>query len=338
MPRPKRKSKGLPTRVYKKGRKYWYVTKANKWLSLGTTESEMYQALASLHTSAERSITDVIAEWQVAPDGFLALAPQTQRTWLPMIPRLVAFFGDARPDQIRPHHVREFMDYDRHHFVTQSPGRLGRVSANRHVAILSTVLSWAIQRGYLHTNPCHQVTRNKERPRTYLPTVEEFLAARSRASPELGLLMDFSFISGARRGDAILLEWTDVGPGGIEYVPGKTAGTDGRVRVIPLTDAVQTVLARARALHRAGPRVFMPPQSLRWTAGNLNAAWRRLKPGFHFHDIRAMAASMHESLADAQVLLAHSGETTAAVYRRGKVRVSPLPLLEDPGFIRNGRA
>jgi hypothetical protein len=59
----------------------------------------------------------------------------------------------------------------------------------------------------------------------------------------------------------------------------------------------------------------------------LDTAWARLKAPFHFHDIRAMAASTHEDIADAKVMLAHSGETTTAIYRRGIVRVKPVDLL-----------
>jgi hypothetical protein len=42
-----------------------------------------------------------------------------------------------------------------------------------------------------------------------------------------------------------------------------------------------------------------------------------------------MAATKHEDIKDAQVMLAHSGETTTAIYRRGIVRVKPVVLLED---------
>lgn len=323
MARPKRLSAGLPTRVYKKGRKFWYVTRENRWVPLGTTLAEMYRTLAELHEPAKLTMARVFLDWRAAPDGLQRLSAVTQRNWLGMLPRLEAFFGDAEPGQLRPHHVREFMDYDRHGGV----GRLGAVSANRHVGVLSSVLSWAIQRGYLDSNPCREVRRNPEAPRTHLPTEEEYRQARARASEELAVLMDFALVSGARRTDLLRLLASDVTPDGVLYTPQKTRRRDPRPRLVARTPDVDAILARALALNRGLPHLFVPPQARQWTYANFNAAWQRLKPGFHFHDIRAMAASSLGDIAAAKVLLSHTGETTTAIYRRGVVVVQPAKLV-----------
>lgn len=320
----RQKRDGLPKRVYKRGQKYWYV-KDNRWHALGRTECEMYAALARFLEADLRTgdtMRDVIAAWLKADDGFLKTSPVTQHNWSTMIPRLTAFFGDARPAQLQPFHIKEFMVYDKHQ-LGKRQGKIGAASVNRHVGILSTILTWAIQRGHLSANPCREVSRNREQARTHLPEPDDYRAARDRASPELAVLMEFAYLSAARRGDLLRLDVTDCTEAGVCYTPHKTSGVDGRLRVVPWTPGVRATIDTALALHRGGPALFMPPMARRWTGANLNAAWQRLKPGFHFHDIRAMAASASTNIHEAQKLLAHTGETTTAIYRRGKIVVTP---------------
>jgi integrase len=201
------------------------------------------------------------------------------------------------------------------------------------VAVLSSILSWAIQIGYLDSNPCNEVKRNAEHSRSFLPSKEQFIAVRERAGPYIAVLMDFAYVSGARRGDCIGLRRDNLTGEGVVYVPHKTKDTEPRPRLIPWTPSVRSVIDQALALQttsgRISPYVFISPRTLQWKRGAIDNAWHRLQAGFHFHDIRAMAATEHEDIRDAQVMLAHSGETTTAVYRRGVVRVKPVSLLED---------
>lgn len=334
MPSARKSNHGLPPRVYLKHGAYWYVSRENRWLRLGATQAEMYTQLAR-HlqgaSPATSSMKDVFTAWRAdTTDGLRSKQPKTQRTWESMLPRLEAFFGEAPPRKIRPYHIKQFMTFDRH-TCRDGPRPLGSVSANRHVEVLSAIFSWAIQRGVVDQNPCAEVRRNPERSRTVLPTSEQFLAARKRASPHLAALMDFAYVSGARRGDLIRLQRSQLGDEGIAYVPGKTAGADGRTRLIPWTPDTRAIVDEAFALQRQrgciSSYVFTPPRGSRWSEAALDSAWQRLQAGFHFHDIRAMAASRHEDPKEAQKLLAHSGELTTAIYRRGVVRVTPVGRL-----------
>ena len=350
MSRPKLKSRGLPSRVYRKHGAYYFVTADSVWVRLGSTEAEMYRELAKLSVADESipagqiKMTHVIREWRAdTNEGLPSKGEKTQRDWSRMTSRIEEFFGEAKPKEIKPHHIKSFMNFKGWKFATQKKDEkghlvvvtraLGRVSANRHVEVLSTILNYAIQRGYLDENPCREVKRNRERARTHLPTDQDFVGARERANPNLRVLMDAAYVSGMRKGDLINLRRSNLTDRGIQYTPGKTEKHDARSRLIPWTDDVRAIVDEALALQKdkamVGPYVFTPPLADHWTNAGLNSAWRRLKPGFHFHDIRAMAATRHESIEDAMRLLAHSSESTTAIYRRGIVEVKPVPRLSD---------
>jgi hypothetical protein len=328
MPRPKVKSSGLPNRVHFKGRKYWYVRPEDrKWIPLGEDLASMYVELGRVlqGRGSGQTMLEVMQEWAGdAREGLLSKSPKTQADWGRMLPRIRAFFGDAPPRCIKPHHVKEFMAYDGHEFAG---GRraMAPISANRHVEVFSCICSWAIQRGYLDTNPCLSVRRYSELHRTHLPTREEFVAARDRAGEYLGLLMDAAYITGARRGDLIRFVTSSLSDEGLSYVPRKTSGTDARARLLPWTEGLTWLMDEATKLRsdRVTEYLFVPPRASRWTEAGLNTAWQRLQTGFHFHDIRAMAASHRSSPQEAQALLAHAGETTTAIYRRGTIEVVP---------------
>lgn len=316
----------------------------NKWIRLGSTEPEMYRELAKLAAPGSSSVpgdrirmSHVIREWRADQDeGLPAKGEKTRREWGPMVDRLEEFFGEARPREIKPRHIKSFMNYDRWNLRTSRKDEngepvfeqraLGRVSANRHVEILSTILTYAIQRGYLDENPCREVKRNRERARTLLPSDQDFREVRAR-------------VTGMRKGDVIALERSNLTDEGIQYVPSKTEQKDGRARLIPWSTDLRAIVDEALDLQRArgivSPYVFTSPRANRWTNSGLNSAWARVDAGFHFHDIRAMAASKHESMEDAKRLLAHTSETTTMAYRRGVVKVKPVSRLsEDSGEYR----
>jgi hypothetical protein len=149
-------------------------------IDLGTTESEMYNNLAKqvapkpIHTMGgvfDRFLVEILP----------ALAKRTQSDCQNCIERLRPSFGSAPPNEVIAPDIFEF----RAALAKAS----GNVQANWHVSCLSGVFREAIGwRGDLGShaisrNPCHELKRLSEPPRSRYVWDREFTAVYEVASP-----------------------------------------------------------------------------------------------------------------------------------------------------------
>ncbi len=159
MTRPRKKNRDLPPRMYLKHGAYYYVTPAKKWIRLSSNLEE-----------AKRKWVELEAPCMMPSQGMLALlnrysvevlankSPKTRQLQEPQMKPLEAAFGDMRPDEVRPVHIAQYLDY--------RASKDAPVAGNREKQLLSHVFTMAMRWGIVDTNPCKGVTRNKEVPRT----------------------------------------------------------------------------------------------------------------------------------------------------------------------------
>ncbi len=245
-------------------------------------------------------------------------AKATQRQYLRAIALLRQVFGAMKPDDIKPPHLYGYMD------------RRPKVAGNREIkGVLSDVFQYAIRWGVCSDNPCRQIDRNPEAPRTRYVTDQEYSAVRGIMPNTIQCAMDIASITGLRQGDILKLklgDWTDAG---LLVRTGKT----GKVLLFDRTDDLSEVIERCRALPSKMATLAMihNREGQPYTTDGFRAIWQRrmaqaLSAGligerFTFHDLRAKAGS---ETSDDKLLGHQNPATKRRHYERAPVKVTPL--------------
>jgi len=242
---------------------------------------------------------------------------------------LRAFFDAAPLDQIKPMHIREFLD--RH--------RAKPTTANRCKRLFSTL--WNYARGWGYTdleNPCIGIMGHSLKKSEVYVTDEVFDAVRAVASDPLRDALEFAYLTGQRPGDALRARMDDIVDGALAIDQGKT----GKRLRIAITGQLADLIARIQVRNAAHKTVHaqilmardgkpMTKQILKDHFAAAKEAATAARPGlagaikeFWFYDLRAKAADdTSTALGDqaASDLLGHdSVKTTRKHYlRRGKI-------------------
>lgn len=339
MPPPSR----LPPRLRARHRraKTWYYYdcggKPRKEIPLGSDYIAAIRKWAELEaaghtTSVPATFPDLWERYrhEVLP----TMAHGTIRTHKSDSKHLLTFFGNppAPLDQIRPLHIRQFLDWLRHKPTT----------ANRCKRLFSTL--WNHARGWGWTdreNPCAGIAGHSTESRDVYITDAVYRAVWGAAEQPIRDAMDLAYLTGQRPADVLKMSELDIADG---TLPVRQAKTGARVRIRiegDLAILIQRIKARKRE-HKiwvsallikmnGKPLTTMTLRNgfvaARETAAQQHPEQAAAIRAFWFRDLRAKAADDKADLsgeAEAQKLLGHTdGRTTAKHYlRRGKI-VSP---------------
>jgi len=151
-----------------------------------------------------------------------------------------------------------------------------RPTANRVLALVSSVFGWAIDRGYYDHNPSSGIKRNKElsRDRFILPS-EMPMFLRAVAMEENEIIRDYILISlftGARRSNAIAMCWSELDLSDRLWRIQRTK--NGLPQTIPLTDEALMIL-NERYKKRSSNYVF-PGGGKRGHLAEPKKGWERI--------------------------------------------------------------
>jgi integrase len=257
------------------------------------------------------------------------LSRNTQKTHHSDAKHVRAFFGTAPLDQIRPMHIRQFLD---RHKATPT-------TANRCKRLFSTV--WNHARGWGYTdaqNPCQGIDGFSLPKRTVYISDSVFAAVYAHASAPLRDAMDLAYLTGQRPADALLMTEHDIVEGYLIVtqvktkqplrivVSGKLAQLIERIRERKKSHKVITA---ALLVNEWGKRLTAPALRnqfvmARKTAAKAYPELARAIEKFRFYDLRAKAAddtSDERGEQAASDLLGHdSVKTTQRHYlRRGRI-------------------
>jgi integrase len=199
---------------------------------------------------------------------------------------------------------------------------------NRERAVLSAAYEYGLRQGWVTHNPCRGVRRNTERPRRRYVTDAEFLEAFETAPEPLQDVLALALLTGLRQGDLRALKREALSEAGISVDEGKT----GKRKVIEWSDGLRFFVRRA--LERQETLAARPADPLKhrqarqvsqyvltnrfgepWTMAALQTAIKRLGVDWHFHDLRAKAASDAE-----HNILGHGAGMLGVYVRRQKVK------------------
>ena len=324
MGRPRNSRKDLPARVYHKHGSYYFVDSANKWHALGKDYGAAMQKWAAM-------LQPIIGKLRVSAviDAYIKeqlpkRKPLTQKDYLTSIAVLRPVFGEMWPEDIQPSHIYKFMTL-----------RNAPVRANRDVAVLSNVMNQAIRMGLINSNPCKQVRRNEENPRTREVTDNEISALLLHCPEWLKAYIRLKLLTGLRQGDMLNIRLDQLREDGLFVLTGKR----NKPLLFIWNENLRAVIETLKAMrHRVSSMYLInsPRDGTKLTSHGFKSAWARamkkaieakaLSETFAENDLRAKVATEAIELGqNATAMLAHSSDAvTKRHYQRGTQKVEPL--------------
>ena len=320
MGRQRKANKNLPERVYRPHRMYYFVDANNQRHKLGTEYPEAMAKYAEiLQQGTSKNLSAVMDRYM--KDVIPGKAPRTQKDNLIELGLLRAVFGKMHPDQVKPHHVYQYLDH--------RPPVRGR----REKALLSHIFTKAIQWGLASANPCRLMHLDARPKRDRYIADEEFLAVRNLASDPIKLAMDLGYLTALRKGDLLRLTWRQISDEGIRLTTGKT----GKKLLIEWSDELSQAIENCRRLPSriSSFYVLHNRNGQPYSESGFNSVWQRLQQKyaetggerFRFHDIRRKSASDADAQHGrefARRLLSHGDQNMTAAYISGEQRIKPV--------------
>jgi len=275
--------------LYRRGRTFWtyiWIDGVRHAKSTGTINRRQAEAIERQFREELNRRRHQIRE--ASPDMTFAdlaarfLADGSPRPYhLDRLKVLLPYFGEAPIGRISKPLVREFRR-DR----KKEKKQLSETTLNRDVEVLRHLLYWAVEEGFLTTNPLARIHLPKERrkPRPIMSLAEE-AKLMAAASSHLLRIMIAALDTGMRRGELLTQRWehVDFNRRLLLVTHSKTPG--GEAREIPLTARLTVLLSS-----------FQQPEGLVFTfkgrpIHRIKTAWKATirRSGiryFRFHDLR----------------------------------------------------
>jgi integrase len=329
MGRNRKKNKHLPSRVYQRRGKLYYVKPGTEeWIPLPDglkTWAKLVEA-----ADAAETMSALWAKYQI--EELHKKAPKTQKNRKQEWSMLEPVFGAMHPKDVEPHHAWNYW---------KQRGEIEQ--AKKEVRCLSALMTFARQTGVIkHENPCFGLQLPESKGRDVYVTDEAYLFVRERAQTMVGYAMDIAYIAGIDEGTICKLERRNLTDEGILFERGKT----GKLQLVEWNDELRMIIA---ALLRERPQVrrflICNRKGQPYTPNGFQSQWQRLMrkckadgftDHFHFHDLRAKRASEADTDQEAADALGHGDiRVTRKHYRRLPQRSKALRILDKANdFVR----
>jgi integrase len=246
-----------------------------------------------------------------ASDAFLSLGPRTQSDYRRQIKCIELEFDDFPISALIDRRSRGVFLTWRDELALKS-----RRQADYAWTVLARVLSWALERGLITSNPCERGGRLYRASRADKVWTEDDEANFLRhAPPHLHLPLLLALWTGQRQGDLLRLTWTAYDGSHIRL---RQAKTGARV-VIPVGAPLKTVLDSTL---RRSPFILTTADGRPWTSDGFRSSWRKACAaagiaGLTFHDLRGSAvtrlALAHATVPQIIAITGHSIRDVGAI-------------------------
>lgn len=200
-----------------------------------------------------------------------------------------------------------------------------RTTANRVLALISSVYGWAIKENHWHSNPAKGIRRNKEHPRARFIQSDEmprfFAALRDEPNEIVRDYLLLSLLTGARRSNVLSMRWEDISFERSEWFIGRTKNDEPQT-VCLSPEAVQVLRSRKPA----EPTGFVFPGTGR--TGHFQSpdkAWERVLEragikNLRIHDLRRTLGSWQAKAGASLIIIGkslnHLDQKTTSIYAR----------------------
>jgi len=314
MGRKRTKNRDLPARMHRKNGAFWHKYR-NTWTRLAplTDPVTAFARFAEIEAGGTgRTLQDAINRF--ISEHLPTLAERTQADYKSILLILARWAGHMDASQITAQHVRELLH--------QYPSR-GR--ANKIVAVLSSVLGWCVEWGWVKANVCTGVKRHRRGRRDYLPSHQELAELRTLLPDRMQIAFDLALYTALRLSDLLQLQRSNCGSDYLRARVGKTRN----VINYAWTPELRAIVRRAKASSVTSLYLLPNRRGQPYTPDGFESNWQRAKTraGFShikWHDLRARAitdAAQKHGKDYAQGLAAHSSVLTTERYVRGSGEV-----------------
>lgn len=311
---------------------YFFDTgaKPRKEISLGKDFIAALAKYAELNSNEKikaPTFGDAIARYK--KDEVPKLAKNTQKIFRYDIQHVEAYFQTAPLDQIRPVHIRKFLDKHKDKPTT----------ANRCKRLFSNIFNHARGWGYTDAqNPCEGIRGHSLDKRTVYVSDDLFNAVYEHASQPLRDAMDLAYLTGQRPGDTLLMSDDHILDGHLIIQQEKTKQLlriviSGKLKLtlkrIQKRKEKFSIVTNALLVNEYGKKMTAAVLRNHFTEARklaivANPDSEQAIKNFWFYDLRAKAADDTSDIRGVQAasdLLGHdSVKTTKRHYlRRGKV-------------------
>lgn len=325
----------MEARPWKDGRTvtYRYHPVGAKPVDLGQDRRAAIQKVLDMLGTGDDSgtVAELWRTYQTMPQWH-RLSDRTKADYAEYSVHLLRVMGKVSARIIRPADVARYLRKER----AEAP-----IRANREVALLSNLLRVAVERGDIDVNPCKQVSRNREAPRTEAPEPAElarfldWLGVQTPQRRVIALMAEFAAMAGSRRVEflGLTLPQIDTAASVIRLMRAKQHGGSKRAETVEITPAMEDLVRRLRALPRPDGclHVFVTRDGNPYTEEAFTSSWQRamvkalaeevVTRRFTFHDLRAFYTTQHKAQYGALPELHADAKTTARVYDRSRVSV-----------------
>lgn len=321
----------MQARVWKNGLKisYRYIPKKGAPIPLGTNLNEAIKRVLEI-TQSHSNTGKLSTLWDIykGSTDFKGLALGTQSDYKQCAKPLLEAFGSTAAALITAPMIYRYITHTR---------STALIRANREKSLLSNLIDLAIRRGEAHINPCREVRRNKEQPRSQTPNTESFDAfigwLKDQGGRRLAVaqMAEFCAFSGGRRIEFLELTWqqVDMDSGSIKMIRAKQRGNKKGmvVDVVSISPQLRELLQTIRGTNTHEIYVFPTERKMPYTSSGFKGFWGKLKTEARaagidfnatFHDLRAYYATKHRQTTGLLPNLHANPETTARVYDRSK--------------------
>ncbi len=310
---------------------YRYHPLGGKPINLGTDRDDAIRQVLGVNAAAtgQGTVNELWGQYQKTAKWDV-LADRTKSDYAIYSIRLLGVMGEVPVSVIRPTDIARYLRVERAD---------AKVRGNREVALLSNLMTLAIELGLIDVNPCKQIKKNSERARTEAPEASElqifltWLEQRSPASKTLSIMAEFASLAGSRRAEflGIQLPQLDLKAQVIRLMRAKQHGGSKKTESITMGPAMLDLVHRMIDLDRPSTslHVFVNQRGNPVTESGFTTGWQRAKAealekgvitrNFTFHDLRAYYTTQYKERFGSLPELHSNPATTAKVYDRSKV-------------------
>lgn len=289
----------LPIRMHHKGRTYYRVTADGRrrvWTPLGHDFGTALRRWAA-HEGGQTHCTtfsEAVKMWRA--DRWPRLRPASRSSYERALKVLLPVFGEMPLDAIERLDVADYMRR-----------RTAPVQANREYMIIASVFKFAQFEGWTENQPCKNIRKASEKPRTRVATEGELAALALAATPMWKAILAFAVATGMRSAELRMLSREHLEDRGIRLKRPKT-GKESLWLWTPATrEAVALALAQRPHVRQV---VFCSQRGRAFGYDGLRSGFYRLCQkcgikGLVMHDLRRTAATLADTDEQARELLGH---------------------------------